>query len=111
MSQKKVQKNQSPDTMASAPDTTAPDATQQSQNTARGMKSSSESHKMSIALVIGATIGLIGLVIMLYGLFGNPDISRSDGINIDIWWGLAMLVFGLLMSVGNYLITRRRVVH
>ena len=111
MSQKNVQKNQSLDTVAPASDTTASDATQQSQNTARGMKSSGESHKMSIALVIGATIGLIGLVILLYGLFGNPDISRSDGINIDLWWGLTMLVFGLLMSAGNYLITRRKIAH
>lgn len=110
MSQKNVRRTQGsegPDTMAAA----TPNATQQSQNTARGMKASGESHKMSIALVIGATIGLIGLVILLYGLFGNPDISRSDGINIDIWWGLAMLVFGLLMSVGNYLITRRKIAH
>ena len=107
MSQKNVQKTQGskgPDTMAAAP--TSNNA-EQDQNTARGMKSSGGSHKMSIALVIGATIGLIGLVILLYGLFGHPDISRSDNINIDLWWGLAMLVFGLLLSIGNYLTTRR----
>lgn len=72
------------------------------------IKSTSTTHKMSIALVIGATIGLIGLVIMLYGLFGQADFRRSDGINIDLWWGLLMLVFGIVMAGGNYLLARRR---
>ncbi len=79
----------------------------QDQKDTQGMKGSGESHKMSIALTIGATIGLIGLVIMLYGLFGSADFSRSDGINIDLWWGLFMLVFGILMSTGGYIAARR----
>lgn len=78
-----------------------------SQNDIQGMESSGQSHRMSIALTIGATIGLIGLVILLYGLFGHADYSRSDGININLWWGLLMVVFGLLMSMGGYLSSRR----
>ncbi len=87
----------------------APDAQSvvQDQKDTQGMKGSGESHKMSIALTIGATIGLIGLVIMLYGLFGSADFSRSDGINIDFWWGLLMLVFGIVMSTGGYIAARR----
>ena len=77
------------------------------QNDAQGMKGSGQSHKMSIALTIGATIGLIGLILLLYGLFGTADYSRSDHINIDLWWGLAMLVFGLLMGTGGFISTRR----
>ena len=76
-------------------------------NDAQGMKGSGQSHKMSIALTIGATIGLIGLILLLYGLFGTADFSRSDHINIDLWWGLAMLVFGLLMGTGGFISTRR----
>jgi drug/metabolite transporter (DMT)-like permease len=75
------------------------------------MEASGESHRMSIALTIGATIGLIGLVILLYGLFGNADYSRSGGININLWWGLLMVIFGLIMSAGGYISSRRRVVH
>jgi drug/metabolite transporter (DMT)-like permease len=63
---------------------------------------------MSIAVTIGGTIGLIGLVLLLYGLFGTADYSRSDGINSNLWWGLLMLVFGVLMAGINYLTTRRR---
>ena len=84
-------------------------------NTGQGdvldMESSGQSHRMSIALTIGATIGLIGLVIMLYGLFGHPDLSISDGINIDLWWGLLMVVFGIVMSLIGYVSMIRRRTH
>ena len=66
---------------------------------------------MSIALTIGATIGLIGLILLLYGLFGSADYSRSDHINIDLWWGLVMLIFGILMSTGGFISARRQARH
>lgn len=75
------------------------------------MQPSSETHKMSIAITIGGTIGLIGLVILLYGLFGSADYTKSDGININLWWGLLMVVFGIVMAGGNYLFTRMRTSH
>ena len=75
------------------------------------MEPSKHSHKMSIALTIGATIALMGLVLFLYGLLGPADYSRSDGINIDLWWGLLMLVFGLLMAVSGYISVRRPLAH
>ena len=81
---------------------------QQQQQDVQGMESSGGSHKMSIALVIGATIGAIGVVLVLTGLFGHSDYSRSNGVNINLWWGLLMVVFGLLMSGINYLMSYRR---
>jgi drug/metabolite transporter (DMT)-like permease len=77
-----------------------------SQDDLQGMKASGKSHRMSIATTIGATIGLIGLVLLLYGLFGNASYGQSDGININLWWGLVMLVFGLLMSAVGYISAR-----
>ncbi len=84
------------------------DAGNTSQNEAEGMKSSGESHKMSIAIVIGSTIGAIGLILLLYGLFGGTSYAHSDGININLWWGLLMVAFGIIMAGGNYLATRMR---
>ena len=83
----------------------------QSQNDVQGLEGSGQKHKMSIALTIGATIGAIGLVLVLYGLFGQADYSRSNGINVNLWWGLVMVAFGLLMSIVGYISSRRPVTH
>lgn len=74
-----------------------------SQNTVQGMEGSGQRHRMSIALTIGMTIGVIGLILLLTGLFGHVNYSRSQGINVNLWWGLVMLIFGILMSIGGYL--------
>ncbi len=82
-----------------------------SENKGQDMQSSTQTHKMSIALVIGSTIGVIGLVLLLYGLFGNADYSHSDNINFNLWWGLLMFVFGIVMGGGSYLFSRRQPAH
>ncbi|GCE11748.1 hypothetical protein [Tengunoibacter tsumagoiensis] len=71
------------------------------------MQPSSEGHQMSIALIIGGTIALIGVIILLYGLFGGASYSMSEGINFNLWWGLGMVIFGLLMSAGSYFSGKR----
>ena len=83
------------------------DAQVENQKAVEDMTPSGETHKMSIALTIGATIGLIGLIILLYGLFGQANYHQSAGININLWWGLVMVVFGILMGGGGYLSSRR----
>jgi hypothetical protein len=41
---------------------------------------------------------LFGLIITGVGLFGGADLTqKSLGINMNLWWGLVMLAFGLLM--------------
>jgi len=89
----------------------SPDQANASQQKGEDMQVSGESHKMSIALTIGATIAALGLILLLYGLFGQADYSRSDGININLWWGLVMLVFGTGMAVVGYISWRRPVTH
>ncbi len=82
-----------------------------SQNDPQGMEKVGQTQRMSIALTIGATIGVIGLVLVLYGLFGPVDYSRSDGININLWWGILMLAFGVVMSIGGYISSKRQRTH
>ena len=82
-----------------------------SQNDMQGMQDSGETHRMSIAQTIGGTIGLIGLILVLYGLFGGANYSQSDGININLWWGLLMVVFGIIMLVGGYISGKRSAQH
>jgi hypothetical protein len=52
-----------------------------------------------IRLPIGGLFGLIGLLLVVYGIAtGNSSIyERSLGVNVNFWWGSAMLIFGAAM--------------
>ena len=52
-----------------------------------------------IRLPIGWLFSALGVILVGYGLYthGNPMYSTSEGVNINLWWGLAILVFGLLL--------------
>jgi hypothetical protein len=50
--------------------------------------------------VIGALFVAYGLLLAILGLFdSDADIDRAAGVNINLYGGLAMLAFGLLMLV------------
>jgi hypothetical protein len=51
---------------------------------------------LDIRLPIGALFTLLGLLLTAYGLLGGADYSRSLGQNVNLWWGLAVLAFGVL---------------
>jgi hypothetical protein len=55
---------------------------------------------LDVRLPIGLMFSLIGLIMCGYGLFNGSDpamTQHSLGINIDLWWGAFLLVFGLVM--------------
>jgi hypothetical protein len=46
---------------------------------------------------------LIGMLLVIYGMVSNPALyERSLGINVNLWWGLVLLVFGLVMLALAY---------
>ena len=52
---------------------------------------------------IGLLFVVFGLLLVLYGLFGGTaEYSRSLGIDVNLWWGLIMLLFGGLMFFAAY---------
>ena len=54
---------------------------------------------LDIRWPIGIIFTTYGVILMLYGLVADPAIFVSSmSVNIDLWWGLAMLAFGLLMG-------------
>ena len=59
-----------------------------------------------IRVFIGSLIGLYGLVIVLVGLFGMSDaqLAKSDGLNINLWAGIGMVV----VAAGFFLWARLR---
>jgi hypothetical protein len=56
---------------------------------------------LDIRLPIGLLFALLGALVALYGLvtgFTQPELyERSLEININLWWGLVMLIFGATM--------------
>ncbi len=51
---------------------------------------------------IGLMFSLIGAMLVIYGLITNSNAetyARSLGINIDLYWGLLLLVFGGAMLI------------
>jgi hypothetical protein len=43
---------------------------------------------------IAALIGIYGVVLVIYGVIGSSDtqLRKSDGVNINLWAGIAMVV-------------------
>lgn len=53
---------------------------------------------IDIRLPIGAMFTLVGLLLVVYGLVGDRSMyQRSLGININLWWGAVLLIFGVVM--------------
>lgn len=55
---------------------------------------------IDIRLPIGGLFTVLGLMLIGYGVMthGNVEMyAKSLGYNINIWWGLVMLVFGATM--------------
>jgi len=53
---------------------------------------------LDIRLPIGALFALFGVVLAAFGLLSDRELyQRSLGININLTWGVVMLIFGLAM--------------
>lgn len=53
---------------------------------------------LDLRVPIGLMFGIFGAILTVFGLVSDPAIyDRSLGVNVNLWWGLAQLVFGLAM--------------
>lgn len=61
-------------------------------------------------LIIGVYFAftIIGAIMVLYGLLGSPENERSLGINLNLWWGLFMAVFGGVFFGISHAVVRHR---
>ena len=69
---------------------------------------------LDVRLPIGGLFTVLGLMLAGYGLIvgsGSASLSATSTTNINLWWGLVMLVFGLLLLLGSFLARRRIDVH
>ena len=55
-------------------------------------------NRFDIRRLIGGLFCLYAVILIVLGLFGSHEIkNKADGINVDLWTGLGMLVVGILM--------------
>jgi membrane protein implicated in regulation of membrane protease activity len=55
---------------------------------------------LDLRLPIGLMFSLLGVLLTAYGLFTNGDTAlyrSSLGLNINLWWGLVLFLFGAVM--------------
>ena len=47
---------------------------------------------------IGALLGIYGVILLVTGLFFTDDaeMSKADGVNVNLWTGLGLIVVSLL---------------
>jgi multisubunit Na+/H+ antiporter MnhG subunit len=53
---------------------------------------------LDIRLPIGLFFSAVGVLLALFGLFGDKAIyERSLGLDVNLMWGAVLLLFGLVM--------------
>ena len=55
---------------------------------------------IDIRIPIGGMFTIIGLILVVFGVvsMGDPMYQEhSLGVNVNLWWGIAMTLFGLAM--------------
>jgi hypothetical protein len=53
---------------------------------------------LDLRLPIGLMFSIFGVMLTAFGLRSDAAIyDRSLGINVNLWWGLVLLAFGLVM--------------
>jgi hypothetical protein len=59
--------------------------------------------KFDLRFPIGILFSLYGALLAIFGVatHSNAGLYQSSlGINVNLWWGLVLLVFGILMLAG-----------
>ncbi len=56
---------------------------------------------LDIRWPIGIMFTLISVLLIVEGIILGPG-GKTLGINIDFWWGIVLLVFGVLMLLGAF---------
>src|SRR5512133_3518252 len=55
-------------------------------------------NRFDIRRIIGGVFVLFAVILIVTGIVGSDEVkNKASGINIDLWTGLGMLVFGALM--------------
>ena len=51
---------------------------------------------LDIRNIIGALLGIYGVILFLLGVLADPQEEKTGGVNANLWAGLALLVAGAI---------------
>ena len=64
---------------------------------------------LDLRLPIGLMFTIVGAMLAVFGLVSDDAIyGRSLGINVNLWWGLVLMAFGLVMLTFAIRAAKRR---
>jgi protein-S-isoprenylcysteine O-methyltransferase Ste14 len=59
--------------------------------------------RLDVRFPIGGMFSIIGAILAVYGVVSSPAMyEKSLGINVNLWWGVVLLAFGIVMLVFAY---------
>jgi hypothetical protein len=53
--------------------------------------------QLDVRIPMGVMFAILGAILLVYGVLtgpGHPIYARSLGYNVNLWWGLFLLLFG-----------------
>lgn len=57
-----------------------------------------------LRIPVGLMFAIFGVILTVTGLLASPESYRQSlGLNVNLWWGLFLLVFGILMGGSAFL--------
>lgn len=55
---------------------------------------------LDLRLPLGLMFAIFGVMLTIYGIVSDHAIyARSLGIDVNLWWGIVLLIFGVAMLV------------
>jgi hypothetical protein len=69
---------------------------------------------LDIRIPLGGLFAVVGALLVVFGFTTRGDAAlyqRSLGVNVNLWWGLVMLVFGVVLLLVARRGTRAAGVH
>ncbi len=67
---------------------------------------------LDLRVPIGLLFAALGALLAVYGLVSDPAIYKASlGINVNLWWGLVLAGFGLVMLASAWYTARGRSAH
>jgi hypothetical protein len=69
---------------------------------------SGTNHSMAIGFYIAAIVLIYGVTIALAGILAPGEANANIGFNVNLWWGLVMVITGCIILGMTFASPRRR---